>query len=258
MEKRPTEVQSEPMRLLRLELEQLRARDSTLVEQQAALWDRQRQMQQMMDTAPDVVYQYHLNPDGTGRFVYLSRGMEEMTGRPVEYLLDNEPSRPWQIIHPDDVGGLRDTFRVAVEAHRPWGHEFRICAADVRVRRVRGKSIPQPKREDGTSIWNGLYIDITDRKLAEELAQIKDRLEAENRYLQEEVRESHAFGSLIGRSPPLRKVLQQIDLVAPTDATVLIQGESGTGNELIAHEIHRRSGRNDRPLGLAGRPLCSV
>ena len=60
--------------------------------------------------------------------------------------------------------------------------------------------------------------------------------------------EAKAFGDLVGQSAALRQIVSQIDLVAPTDASVLILGETGTGKELVAHEIHRRSRRKDKPL----------
>lgn len=82
----------------------------------------------------------------------------------------------------------------------------------------------------------------------EEIESLRNRLELENDYLQEQVREDSSFGEIIGRSPELRKVTEQIELVAPTDSTVLITGQSGTGKELVAREIHRRSSRAGRPL----------
>jgi transcriptional regulator with GAF, ATPase, and Fis domain len=82
----------------------------------------------------------------------------------------------------------------------------------------------------------------------EEIEQLKRRLELENEYLREEVIEAQEFGSVVGRSPAMRNALQQVDLVATTDASVLILGESGTGKELIAREIHRHSDRSDCPL----------
>lgn len=82
----------------------------------------------------------------------------------------------------------------------------------------------------------------------EEIAALKSRLESDNAYLQEELRGGGAFGEMIGTSPALDTVGRQIQLVAPTDAAVLLQGESGTGKELVAREIHRRSQRADRPL----------
>ncbi|MBA4032461.1 MAG: hydrogenase [Planctomyces sp.] len=81
-----------------------------------------------------------------------------------------------------------------------------------------------------------------------EIDTLRKRLELENEYLREEVTGSGAFGELIGQSPALGAVSQQIDLVAPTDSAVLILGESGTGKELVAREIHRRSRRSNRPL----------
>ncbi|MGP8237421.1 MAG: sigma 54-interacting transcriptional regulator, partial [Limisphaerales bacterium] len=66
--------------------------------------------------------------------------------------------------------------------------------------------------------------------------------------MQEEVVEAKAFGDLVGQSAALRQVVSQIDLVAATEASVLILGETGTGKDLVAHEIHRRSPRKDNPL----------
>ena len=90
-----------------------------------------------------------------------------------------------------------------------------------------------------------MFLDITDRVLME---QEKARLEAQNIYLQEEIRSEHNFVEIVGNSRSLLAVLRQVDQVAPTDATVLIQGETGTGKELIARAIHDRSPRRGRPL----------
>jgi PAS domain S-box-containing protein len=90
-----------------------------------------------------------------------------------------------------------------------------------------------------------MFIDITDRILLE---QEKARLEAHNAYLLDEIRTEQNFGDIVGGSSGLRKVMQQVQLVAPTDATVLITGESGTGKELIARAIHEQGARSNRPL----------
>lgn len=86
------------------------------------------------------------------------------------------------------------------------------------------------------------------RQALTEIEKLKNQLHAENVYLQEEIRHEHNFDEIIGSSPALLTVLQQIELAAPTDATVLILGETGTGKELIARAIHNRSPRRDRPL----------
>jgi formate hydrogenlyase transcriptional activator len=115
------------------------------------------------------------------------------------------------------------------------------------------------RRDDGRPLWvewwyspmpggklvSSMFIDITDRVLME---QEKARLEAHNAYLLDEIRSEKNFGDIIGGSSGLRKVMQQVQLVAPTDATVLVTGESGTGKELIARAIHERSARSQRAL----------
>ena len=90
-----------------------------------------------------------------------------------------------------------------------------------------------------------MFIDITERVLME---QDKARLEAQNSYLQEEIRREHNFVEIIGHSRALVSVLRQVEQVAPTDSTALIFGETGTGKELIARAIHDRSPRRERPL----------
>jgi PAS domain S-box-containing protein len=129
-------------------------------------------------------------------------------------------------------------------------------------------------RKDGTSfpveyistpIWDErgklvgavvTFKDITDRKRAEqalrnalnEVEQLKSRLQAENIYLQEEIKLDHNFEEIISRSDALKKVLRKVEQVASTEATVLILGETGTGKELFVRAIHNLSLRKDRPL----------
>ncbi|MBP6824494.1 MAG: sigma 54-interacting transcriptional regulator, partial [Acidobacteria bacterium] len=90
--------------------------------------------------------------------------------------------------------------------------------------------------------------EISLRQAMAEIEQLKNQLHAENIYLQEEIRREHNFEEIVGGSPALLEVLQQVEQVAPTDATVLIFGETGTGKELIARAIHDRSSRKSRPL----------
>ncbi len=102
-------------------------------------------------------------------------------------------------------------------------------------------------------MWGQIVADhigaaIANARAFEEIQRLKSQLELQNTYLQEEVLEAKAFGDLVGQSAVLRQTISQIDLVAPTEASVLILGETGTGKELVAHEIHRRSQRKDKPL----------
>jgi len=101
--------------------------------------------------------------------------------------------------------------------------------------------------------WGRIFADhigaaIANARAFEEIQRLKAQLELHNAYLQEEVVEAKAFGDLVGQSAALRQIESQIDLVAPTEASVLILGETGTGKELVAREIHRRSLRKDGPL----------
>ena len=80
----------------------------------------------------------------------------------------------------------------------------------------------------------------------EEIEALKDKLAEEKAYLEEEVRTEHNFGDIIGENPALRAILKQVETVAPTDSTVLIRGETGTGKELIARAVHDVSERNHR------------
>ncbi len=86
------------------------------------------------------------------------------------------------------------------------------------------------------------------RTALKEVENLKNRLQAENVYLQEEISQEHHFSEIIGSSSPLLKLLDDVEKAAPTDATVLILGETGTGKELIARAIHTRSSRKERPL----------
>jgi formate hydrogenlyase transcriptional activator len=115
------------------------------------------------------------------------------------------------------------------------------------------------RKDDGRPVWvqwwsrpdpggiftRTMFIDVTDRVLAE---RERARLEQQNQYLQEEIKSVHNFEEIVGRSPPLLAVLDAVGRVAPTDATVLITGETGTGKELIARAVHAASRRQDRPL----------
>ena len=106
---------------------------------------------------------------------------------------------------------------------------------------------------DEATLWFRMIADhvavaIANARAFEEIERLKGQLELENTFLKEEVLEAQNFGEIVGQSPAIANLIQQIELVAPTDATVLITGESGTGKELVAREIHRRSNRREHPL----------
>ena len=161
------------------------------------------------------------------------------TGKPVE-VIDIEKDSEW-IARPDwarregvlGFGGQPMLYK---------GEALGVLAVFTRIRLVREELI-----------WMRMIADhaataITNARAFEEIERLKEQLELECSYLREEVQEARAFGDIVGQSPALRNVLKQVDLVGPTDASVLILGETGTGKELVAREIHKRSLRQDRPL----------
>ena len=114
-----------------------------------------------------------------------------------------------------------------------------------------------PIRDEGRLVGAVVvFRDVSERREAEkrlrlalaEVESLKEHLEMENAYLQEEIRAENNYQQIIGRSQPIKHCISQIRLVAPTDAPVLITGESGTGKELIARAIHQSSTRSQRPL----------
>jgi formate hydrogenlyase transcriptional activator len=95
-------------------------------------------------------------------------------------------------------------------------------------------------------IANQVALAVENMKAYQEITELKDRLAKENLYLEEEVRTDHNFGEIVGKSAALRRVLKEVETVAPTGSTVLIRGETGTGKELVARAIHDLSPRRDR------------
>jgi formate hydrogenlyase transcriptional activator len=117
---------------------------------------------------------------------------------------------------------------------------------------VLGVFLRVPAIEQGL-VWLRMIADhaavtIANTRALEEIEQLRTQLALENEYLRDEVKAAHEFGEIIGSSGALQKVLEQVKLVASTDTSVLILGESGVGKELIARAIHEQSPRNDRPM----------
>ncbi len=100
----------------------------------------------------------------------------------------------------------------------------------------------------GRLIADHLAASLTNAEAFEKIEELNKRLADENEYLNQELVEAAAYGEILGQSPSLKTVIRQIEMVASTDANVLITGESGAGKELVAREIHQRSSRSQRPL----------
>src|SRR6266545_435611 len=154
-----------------------------------------------------------------------------------------------------DLGAERQ-YPAEEQAHAEGVRSYVIVPLLVRGRRIGVLAVasanPNQYSEADAAFFqevaNQVALAVENMKAYEEIAALKARLERESVYLQEEIHREHNFTELVGNSPPLLALLRRVDQVAPTDSTVLIFGETGTGKELVARAIHGRSGRRDRPL----------
>jgi formate hydrogenlyase transcriptional activator len=151
------------------------------------------------------------------------------------------------------------TERKTASEDRAYGHGFRsMCALPLMVHGrgigaiTLGSLTPlQYSQSDADflmSLAGQIALAVDNMTAHEETEKLKARFQAEAVYLQEEIKTEHNFEEIIGQSGSLREVLRKVEQVAPTDATVLIRGETGTGKELLARAVHNRSKRNSRPL----------
>jgi len=156
--------------------------------------------------------------------------------------------------HPEDRVLLRQTIGRAAAERSSFDYEHRLQMPDGSIKFVRVLGRPSTGDEPGGLLFVGAVTDITERKRAEadlqkavdEIKKLKDQLYEENVALREEVDKTSMFEEIVGESPVLQTVLARVAKVAGTDSTVLITGETGTGKELIARAIHKRSQRAAR------------
>jgi PAS domain S-box-containing protein len=214
-----------------------------------ALRESQLRYSTMAETVPEVLFT--AGPDGGCD--YVSRRFSDYTGLTVSRCL----GEGWYAaVHPDDRARTSELWERSVRTGEPFEIEYRLRGAGGDHRWFRARAIPIEGSAEAGARWFGVATDIDDSKRAEEslraalaeVRRLKDRLETENVYLQEQIETEHGFEEIVGRSPALRRVLTQVEQVAPGDTTVLIAGETGTGKELIARAIHKLSPRRDRAL----------
>jgi formate hydrogenlyase transcriptional activator len=190
--------------------------------------EREAELRQMLDFAPELIVVF--GPDF--QRLYANRTALDYAG----VTLEEWRQGPDRVVHPDDRARARDQagpgFRSTLE--------LRLRKADGSYRWFLARI--NPVRDDKGQItrWYLSHTDIDDRKRAEE------RLEQENVALREEIDKTLMFEEIVGSSPALTAALSRVSKVAGSDSTVLITGETGTGKELVARAIHRRSRRASR------------
>jgi len=217
-----------------------------------ALRLNEQSLRLILDSIPGFVS----TSDAAGEIELVNRQILEYFGMTIEELKNWSTS---DNIHPDDLPRMIDAYRRSIETGQPLDFEQRSRGPDGVWRWFHNRSRPEHDAEGRVIRWYYLATDIDKRKRAEdelekafeEIKRLKERLHDENAVLREQIDQVFMFEEIVGSSPALKTVLTSIVKVAPTDSTVLITGETGTGKELIARAIHRASQR-------AGQAFISV
>jgi PAS domain S-box-containing protein len=176
-----------------------------------------------------------MTPEGEVEFVnnqaleYFGKTLEELKGWATS-----------DAVHPDDLPQAVAAWRHSVETGDPYDVDHRLRRADGAYRWFHSRGLSLRDAKGRIVRWYTLLTDIDERRRAEE------KLRNENVALREEIDKASMFEEIVGTSAPLQTVLSRISKVAPTDSSVLITGETGTGKELVARAIHGRSRRSSR------------
>jgi len=177
-----------------------------------------------------------LDIDGTT--VYANQTLLNYTGLSAEEMM--APDSRARIFHPEDIARLEVERRNALLSAAPFENEQRLRRKDGQYRWFLIQYNPLLDEQGGVIRWYATGTDVDDRVRAEE------RTRNENLALREQIERDSMFEDIVGSSEPLRRVLHQLRKVAPSDSTVLILGETGTGKEQIARAIHKQSSRSPR------------
>jgi len=200
-------------------------------------FDEIKKSEAELRTIIDAIPQLIVAIGADGEFLYANQAIQEYTGLTKEEVR-SEGFR--EVFHPEDSERLRDERAVALSRGVPFEYERRVRRRDGQYRWLFVQYNPVRGEAGNVIRWYATGTDIEDRKQAEE------RTRNENIALREEIDRFSMYEAIVGSSEALRRVLSEISKVAPTDSTVLISGETGTGKELIASAIHKRSKRSAR------------
>src|SRR3984885_7388052 len=190
----------------------------------------ENEARQLLDLSP--LHITELGPDGAR--LYTNRASLDYFGITLEKW---QAADLWQVLHPQDAAIVTNDLPEKLQAGSSFEYEARLKRKDGQYRWFHYRLSPMLDEQERITRWYAAGTDIDDRKLAEQ------RLQDENVALREEIDKASMFEEIVGTSAPLKKMLSRISKVAPSDSSVLITGETGTGKELVARAIHRRSER---------------
>ena len=206
----------------------------TLKETEAKLREDESELRRITDLIPQTI----VVQDPSGTPIYANQATLDYTGLTAEDVI--APLFRERIFHPDDLERLREQRKAALARGLPFEIEQRARRNDGQYRWFLIRYNPFRNDQEQVTRWYATGTDIDDRVRAEE------RTRNENLALREQIDRDSMFEDIVGSSEALRKVLRQIAKLASSDSTVLILGETGTGKELIARSIHKRSNRAER------------
>jgi formate hydrogenlyase transcriptional activator len=205
-----------------------------LKQTETKLRDDERELRQLTDAIPQTI----VVQDPAGTPLYANHATLDYTGLAMEDVL--KPGFRERIFHPDDLQRLAEYRKSALAVGAPFQLEQRALGRDGQYRWFLIRYQPFWNEEGQVIRWYATGTDIDDRVRAEE------RTRNENLALREQIDRESMFEDIVGSSDALHKVLRQVNKVAASDSTVLVLGETGTGKELIARAIHKRSRRAER------------
>ena len=200
--------------------------------------DKLRQDEEELRRVTDAIPQAICVLDLDGKPIHANRFSLEFTGLTLDDVRTGDFR--FRVFHPEDIERLREERQRALSGIVPFENEQRALRRDGTYRWFLIRYNPFLDVNGNVIRWYATGMDIDDMKRAEE------RTRNENLALREQIDRDSMFEDIVGSSESLRRVLRQVTKVAPSDSTVLILGETGTGKELIARAIHKRSGRAER------------
>jgi formate hydrogenlyase transcriptional activator len=217
--------------------EALRSAFETIRDSEAKLRQEERELRQLIDFLP----QHVMVLDKKGALLQANKPMLDHKGLTLDDMKgDGSSDHIDDNVHPDELDRVQRERRTGLSKRVPFETEMRLLGSDGQSRWFLFRYNPLLNEKGDVVRWFATATDVDDRKQAE------DRVRNEAIALREHIDRESMFEEIVGSSDVLRKVLRQVSRVAPSDSTVLILGETGTGKELIARAIHKRSKRVDR------------
>jgi PAS domain S-box-containing protein len=221
--------------------------------------ERKRDEEKLRRSEADLLEGQRLTHTFTWRYDVSSRKVTQTpeADRIYGFKGDEDTSDPelyFEMIHPNDRKRVRELFERCTVLKINYEADYAIIVPDRNIRHIHATGHPVLNESGDIVEWTGTTMDVTEQvqarieleKAFEEIKRLRDQLHVENVVLREQIDQAFMFEEIVGTSSALQGVLSRLMKVAPTDSSVLVSGETGTGKELVARAIHKRSRRSQR------------